>query len=55
MDILYEAKANLVMSAEVEAEQLYTAGDGSFEFARTVSRLMEMRSEEYLKGHAAKN
>ncbi|MAL78957.1 MAG: cell division protein ZapE [Sneathiella sp.] len=55
VDILYEAKANLVMSAEVEAEQLYTAGDGSFEFARTVSRLMEMRSEEYLKGHAAKN
>ena len=50
VDILYEAKANLVISAEVEAESLYPEGDGNFEFARTVSRLMEMRSEDYLKG-----
>ncbi|MAZ03195.1 MAG: cell division protein ZapE [Sneathiella sp.] len=50
IDILYEAKTNLVISAEVPAKDLYPEGDGSFEFARTVSRLMEMRSEDYLKG-----
>ena len=54
VDILYEAKANLVISAEVAAEDLYPEGDGSFEFARTISRLMEMRSEDYLKGRAEK-
>jgi cell division protein ZapE len=33
---------------------LYPAGDGSFEFQRTVSRLEEMRSAEYLaEGHGA--
>lgn len=53
VDVLYEARANLVISAEVEPEELYTAGDGSFEFARTVSRLMEMRSEDYLTGREA--
>ncbi|MFT6556702.1 cell division protein ZapE [Sneathiella sp.] len=50
VDVLYEAGANLVLSAEVEADTLYEQGDGHFEFARTVSRLMEMRSEDYLKG-----
>jgi cell division protein ZapE len=48
IDALYEAKAKLVVLAEVEADQLYPAGDGSFEFERTVSRLQEMRSETYL-------
>lgn len=50
VDVLYEKGANLVLSAEVEAGTLYEAGHGHFEFARTVSRLMEMRSEDYLKG-----
>lgn len=54
VDILYEAGANLVISADVEAEDLYPEGDGKFEFARTVSRLMEMRSEDYLKGRVGK-
>jgi cell division protein ZapE len=49
VDILYENHTNLVLSAEVPADQLYEKGDGHFEFARTVSRLMEMRSEEYLR------
>jgi cell division protein ZapE len=48
VDALYEAKAKLVILAEVEAESLYPAGDGSFEFERTVSRLQEMKSEVYL-------
>jgi len=50
VDVLYENEANLIISAEVEAESLYEEGHGHFEFARTVSRLMEMRSEDYLKG-----
>jgi len=48
IDALYEHKVNLVCSAEVASEDLYPAGDGSFEFHRTVSRLNEMQSAEYL-------
>lgn len=49
IDILYESHTNLIMSSEVGIEQLYEKGDGHFEFARTVSRLREMQSEEYLR------
>lgn len=48
VDVLYEAKTKLVMSAEAQPEALYPQGDQSFEFERTASRLMEMRSESYL-------
>lgn len=48
IDTLYEAKVKLVASADAEPEQLYPSGDGSFEFQRTVSRLHEMRSIEYM-------
>jgi cell division protein ZapE len=48
IDALYEARTLLVASAEVPPEQIYVAGDGSWEFERTVSRLMEMQSEEYI-------
>jgi len=48
VDALYETKTKLVMSAAGEPDSLYQKGDGSFEFERTVSRLMEMRSEDYL-------
>jgi cell division protein ZapE len=50
IDTLYEARGNLVCSAAVPPPQLYVAGDGVFEFARTVSRLMEMQTEEYIVG-----
>lgn len=48
IDALYEAKVKLVASAEAEPAGLYPAGDQSFEFERTASRLMEMRGESYL-------
>jgi cell division protein ZapE len=35
-------------SAEVPPEEIYPAGDGTFEFRRTVSRLIEMQSEGYI-------
>ena len=48
IDTFYEAKVKLLVSAAAEPEQLYPSGDGSFEFQRTVSRLHEMRSTEYM-------
>jgi cell division protein ZapE len=48
VDALYEARTKLVMSADAEPRHLYPQGDQSFEFERTASRLMEMRSETYL-------
>src|SRR5690349_9095676 len=52
IDALYEHKVKLLTAADAEPEGLYPAGDGSFEFQRTASRLEEMRSAEYLaQGH----
>jgi cell division protein ZapE len=48
IDTLYDAHGNLVCSAAVAPKDLYTEGDGSFEFQRTVSRLIEMQSEDYI-------
>ncbi|KAB1075740.1 cell division protein ZapE [Methylobacterium planeticum] len=50
VDTLYDAHVKLVASAAAEAQALYTATEGreAFEFDRTVSRLIEMRSTEYL-------
>ena len=54
IDALYEHKVKLLAAADAAPDQLYPAGDGRFEFQRTVSRLEEMRSEEYLaQGHGA--
>ena len=52
IDALYEHKVKLLAAADAHPDQLYPAGDGRFEFARTVSRLEEMRSDDYLaQGH----
>ncbi|WP_298671956.1 cell division protein ZapE [uncultured Sphingomonas sp.] len=52
IDALYEYKVKLLAAADAQPDQLYPSGDGRFEFQRTVSRLEEMRSEEYLAtGH----
>ncbi|WP_457091584.1 cell division protein ZapE [Microvirga sp. P5_D2] len=50
IDALYDAHVKLLASADAEATELYQADSGreAFEFDRTVSRLIEMRSEEYL-------
>jgi len=48
IDALYEHKVKLICTAEVPAQELYTSGEGLFEFERTVSRLIDMQSESYL-------
>ncbi|MFZ6774220.1 cell division protein ZapE [Undibacterium sp. SXout7W] len=48
IDVFYDNKVKLIMSAEVEPEQLYTSGTLSNEFHRTVSRIIEMQSKEYM-------
>jgi cell division protein ZapE len=48
IDTFYEKKVKFICSAAANPGNLYPEGDGSFEFQRTVSRLMEMQSPEYL-------
>ncbi len=48
VDVLYDRRVKLILSAEVAAEALYTEGPMSHEFPRTVSRLNEMQSQEFL-------
>ena len=50
IDALYDCNARFICSAQAPADQLYHADQGreAFEFERTVSRLIEMRSDEYL-------
>jgi cell division protein ZapE len=48
IDELYEHNVKLICTAQTTAGKLYEEGDGSFEFDRTVSRLIEMQSQKYL-------
>lgn len=47
IDALYEGKVRLICSAADVPERLYNEGEGSFEFARTASRLREMQSADW--------
>lgn len=52
VDALYEHGVKLLAAADAEPDALCPQGDEAFEFQRTASRLMEMRSADYLaKGH----
>ena len=48
VDVLYDRRVKFVMSAAVPPEELYLEGPMSHEFPRTVSRLSEMQSAEFL-------
>lgn len=48
VDVLYDRAVKLIMSADVAPDELYTEGPLLREFPRTVSRLMEMQTPEYL-------
>ncbi|OGV31307.1 MAG: cell division protein ZapE [Legionellales bacterium RIFCSPHIGHO2_12_FULL_35_11] len=52
VDVAYDRGIRLVLSAEVPHEKLYSQGELFKQFARTVSRLEEMQSEDYIKRHA---
>jgi cell division protein ZapE len=48
VDVLYDHRVKLLLSATVPAAELYLEGPNSQDFARTVSRLIEMRTREYM-------
>ncbi|MFH4416115.1 MAG: cell division protein ZapE [Neisseriaceae bacterium] len=49
IDIFYDHHVKLALTSEVKIEDIYTEGDFAEEFLRTVSRMIEMQSQEYLK------
>ena len=59
VDVFYDVRVKLVVSAETAPEEIFVdAGDAKIaglEFARTVSRLTEMQSAQYLQSERARN
>ncbi|SSY80621.1 cell division protein ZapE [Alysiella crassa] len=47
-DVFYDYRVKLCLTSQVAMDELYTEGDFAHEFVRTVSRLVEMQSEDYL-------
>lgn len=54
IDILYDSRTTLILRADCAISDIYTAGELSFDFKRTVSRLTEMQSTHYLQEAEAK-
>jgi len=54
IDILYDDRVKLVVSAETQPEELFVEGAHSAEFARAASRLHEMQAAEYLQSERAR-
>ena len=54
VDVFYDDRVNLIVSAAAEPEALFTAGEHAAEFQRTVSRLHEMQSVQYLQSERRK-
>jgi cell division protein ZapE len=52
IDALYEARTLIIASAAAPPEEIYPEGDGAADFRRTVSRLYEMQSEDYIANRA---
>ena len=48
VDVFYDAKVKLIISAQAPIQEIYPTGTLAFEFERCISRLIEMRSDEYL-------
>ena len=48
VDVLYDRRVKLILSAEVRAAALYTEGPLAHEFVRTVSRLHEMQTQAFM-------
>jgi cell division protein ZapE len=53
IDALYEARTLFIASAAVPPDEIYPEGDGAWEFHRTLSRLCEMQSEDYIANRAS--
>ena len=49
VDVFYDVRVKLVVSAEAQPEELFTEGENAAEFQRTVSRLHEMQSAQYVQ------
>ena len=48
VDVFYDYRVKLCLTSQVPMQDLYTEGDFAHEFVRTVSRLVEMQSQDYL-------
>lgn len=48
LDVFYDHRVKLIITAEVPIEEIYTGRRLAFEFQRATSRLIEMQSENYL-------